>query len=223
MDDLAGFDRDGALTETLSSIPASSRRAFMRGLAAAGLMAAVDVGVGADAAEAGVRGDVGILNFALTLEYLQAAFYREVERIGAVHGPAAELVRVVGGHERAHVHALLGALGTRAVKQPKFDFGGATETQPAFVRTAVAFEDLSVAAYKGQAPRIKSNAYLQAALAIHAVEARHAAWIRRVAGVLPAATAFDDPAPAGAVLRVVDATHFISGPTHAHRSPGFTG
>jgi hypothetical protein len=223
MDDLTGFDRDGALVETLSTVPVSSRRAFMRGLAAAGLVAAVDIGVGADAAEAGVRGDVAILNFALTLEYLQAAFYGEVERIGVVHGRAAELVRVVGGHERAHVHALLGVLGTRAIKQPQFNFGGATETQPAFVRTAVAFEDLSVAAYKGQAPRIKSNAYLQAALAIHAVEARHAAWIRRVAGVLPAASAFDDPAPAGAVLRVVDATHFISGSTHAHRSPGFTG
>jgi hypothetical protein len=223
MDDLGGLDRDGALTEAVSAIPLSNRRTFMRGLATAGLVAAVEVGAGGDAAEAGVRGDVGILNFALTLEYLQAAFYREVERIGAVHGPAAELVRVVGGHERAHVRALLGVLGTRAVKEPKFDFRGATETQPAFVRTAVAFEDLSVAAYKGQAPRIKSNAYLQAALAIHAVEARHAAWIRRVAGVLPAATAFDDPAPAGAVLRVVDSTHFISGPTHAHRSPGFTG
>ena len=84
-------------------------------------------------------------------------------------------------------------LGSRAVKRPRFDFRGATEDAERFRKTAVAFEDLAVAAYKAQAPLIQSRAYLVAALAIHSVEARHAAWIRRLAGVVPAADAFDEP------------------------------
>jgi hypothetical protein len=222
-DELKRLDQDGALHECLANSPISKRGAFLRGLVAAGLLSSVTGSIADAEGRSAHDGDIEILNFALTLEYLQAAFYEEVARIGSVHGPAADLVRVVGGHERAHVETLLNVLGRRAVKRPRFDFGGATETQPSFVKTAVAFEDLSVAAYKGQAPRIRSKAYLQAALAIHAVEARHAAWIRQIAGVLPAATAFDEPAPAREVRRVVDATHFIERPTHAHRRPGFTG
>ena len=84
-------------------------------------------------------------------------------------------------------------LGSRAVKRPRFDFRGATEDADRFRKTAVAFEDLAVAAYKAQAPLIQSRAYLVPALAIHSVEARHAAWIRRLAGEVPAADAFDEP------------------------------
>jgi hypothetical protein len=118
---------------------------------------------------------------------------------------------------------LLDVRGRRAGAKPTFDFHGATDSQNAFVRTAVAFEDLGVAAYKGQAPRIASPAYLEAALAIHATEARHAAWIRRIAGVLPAQSAFDQPASATHVVSVVDSTHFIVGRTQAAGMPGFTG
>ena len=70
--------------------------------------------------------------------------------LGAVTGAAAHMARIVGGHEREHVRALLHMLGSQAVRRPAFDFRGATESQDAFVRTAVAFEDLGVAAYKGQ-------------------------------------------------------------------------
>jgi Ferritin-like domain len=222
-DELHALDRDDALAETLGAAPATRGR-LLRGLAAAGLIgsAALAAAGSADAADE-PQGDVGILNYALTLEYLQAAFYTEVERIGAVTGDAARLARVVGGHEREHVRALLRVLGSRAVARPKFDFRGATESEDAFVRTAVAFEDLGVAAYKGQAPRIASPAYLRFALSVHAVEARHAAWIRRVAGVVPAQSAFDEPASAARVLDVVDSTHFILGPMQANGMPGFTG
>ena len=65
--------------------------------------------------------------------------------------------------------------------------------------------------------------YLNAALAIHAVEARHAAWIRRVAGVLPARSAFDQPATAAQVLSVVNSTHFIVGPDAGQRDAGLHG
>ncbi len=214
--ELHSLDRDDATPAT--------RGRLLRGLVASGLVGAAALAAAgpADAADE-PQGDVGILNYALTLEYLQAAFYTEVERIGAVTGDAARLARVVGGHEREHVRALLRVLGSRAVARPKFDFRGATESEDAFVRTAVAFEDLGVAAYKGQAPRISSPAYLRFALAVHAVEARHAAWIRRVAGVVPAQSAFDEPATAARVLDVVDSTHFILGPMQANGMPGFTG
>jgi Ferritin-like domain len=225
-DDLRALDRDGALAEAMAAAAPSTRRTALRTLAAAGLVgsAAILASNGtAEAADDEPRGDVAILNYALTLEYLQASFYTEVQRIGAVTGAAARLVRIVGTHERAHVHALAKLLGSRAIPEPRFDFRGATESQSAFVRTAVAFEDLGVAAYKGQAPRITSDAYLNAALAIHAVEARHAAWIRRIAGILPARSAFDEPATAAQVLSVVNSTHFIVGRTQANGMPGFTG
>jgi Ferritin-like domain len=223
-DDLHALDRDDALAEALAGAVPATRGRLLRTLAAAGLVgSAALAAAGTAEAASEPQGDVGILNYALTLEYLQSAFYTEVERIGAVTGEAARLAGIVGNHEREHVRALLQVLGSKAVPRPSFDFRGATESQDAFVRTAVAFEDLGVAAYKGQAPRISSPAYLSFALAVHAVEARHAAWIRRVAGVLPAQSAFDQPATAKSVLEVVDSTHFILGPTQANGMPGFTG
>ena len=225
-DDLARLDRDGALAEALGPLGPATRRRVLRTLAAAGLIGAAGpaaVGGGTAAAATEPQGDIAILNYALTLEYLQSAFYTEVERIGSLTGETARLARIVGGHERAHVRMLLDVLGSRAVAKPTFDFHGATDSQNAFVRTAVAFEDLGVAAYKGQATRIASPAYLEAALAIHATEARHAAWIRRIAGILPAQSAFDQPASATHVVSVVDSTHFIVGRTQAAGMPGFTG
>jgi len=223
-DDLDRLDRDGALAEALGPLGPATRRRVLRTLAAAGLIGAAGL-TAAGTADAATepQGDVAILNYALTLEYLQSAFYTEVERIGSLTGETARLARIVGGHERAHVRMLLDVLGRRAVARPTFDFHGATDSQSAFVRTAVAFEDLGVAAYKGQAPRIASPAYLEAALAIHATEARHAAWIRRIAGVLPAQSAFDQPASATHVVSVVNSTHFIVGRTQAAGMPGFTG
>jgi hypothetical protein len=224
-DDLDRLDRDGALAETLGPLPHATRRTVLRILAAAGLIGSAAALSGAASADAAgePHGDVAILNYALTLEYLQSAFYTEVERIGALTGETARMARIVGRHERDHVRMLKDVLGRRAVAKPSFDFHGATDSQEAFVRTAVAFEDLGVAAYKGQAPRIASPAYLAAALAIHATEARHAAWIRRIAGIVPAQSAFDQPASAAHVVQVVNSTHFIVGRTQAAGMPGFTG
>ena len=170
-------------------------------------------------------GDVDILNYALTLEYLQAAFYTEAERLGALKGDFRRQARIVGAHERAHVTALRDVLGRRAVNRPKFDFRGVTEDQVAFRRTAVAFEDLGTAAYKDQAPKLKSRAYLSAAIRIHSVEARHAAWIRRLAGVLPAPDAFDEPLSKRRVLNVVDDTRFVvsAARTRGSGNPRYTG
>ena len=143
------------------------------------------------------KGDIAILNYALTLEYLEAAFYTEAEQMGALSGELALFAHVVGEHERAHVAALKQVLGRKAVKRPRFNFRGTTEDADKFAATAQVLEDTGVAAYTGQAPKLKSTALLEAALAIHAVEARHAAWIRHIvaAPAYPDAPA-DYPAPA---------------------------
>ena len=134
----------------------------------------------------------------------------------------AEQARIVGAHERAHVKSFREVLGSRAVKRPRFDFRGATEDADAFRKTAVAFEDLAVAAYKAQAPLIQRRAFLVPALAIHSVEARHAAWIRRLAGETPAADAFDEPRSKRSTLAIVADTHFVVR-TRSRRTPKFTG
>ena len=173
---------------------AHTRSGFLRRTVGAGAAALGAVAAWPSVASAKTASsDIAILNFALSLEYLQASFYTEAERIGALHGALAHQAHVVGMHERAHVKAFKQLLGSAAIKEPTFNFHGVTENPEAFRSTAVAFEDLATAAYKEQAPLIKSKSYLAGALAIHSVEARHAAWIRRLAGFLPAAHAFDDP------------------------------
>ena len=224
---LADFDTDGAVRETCDAMERHTRSTFLRGTFGATVAALGTVAVWpTTAAAARASTDVAILNFALALEYLQASFYTEAERIGALHGALKQQADVVGAHERAHVKAFGQLLGSKAIKEPRFNFHGVTESQDAFRRTAVAFEDLAVAAYKGQAPLITSRSYLAGAIGIHSVEARHAAWIRRLAGFLPAAKAFDDPLDAHRVVDIVNATHFVTlqdPHTSSGTSPHFTG
>jgi rubrerythrin len=222
------FDVDGAVRETFEQFQQKTRAGFLRLAASAG--AAVTVVFGARPAVASADAlsahDTAILNFALALEYLQAAFYTEAERIGALHGALAQQAQIVGMHERAHVKAFKALLGTAAIKEPSFNFRGVTGNPSAFRSTAVAFEDLAVAAYKQQAPLIQSRSVLAGAIAIHSVEARHAAWIRRLAGFLPAAKPFDDPLPDDKVVDIVNSTHFVTlqkPDTTSQSSPQFTG
>ena len=147
------LDRDGALEQAIAVLHGETRATFLRRAVVGG---AALLGVSAAPAQAAADGrDEAILNYALTLEYVQEAFYGEAERLGVLTGGLAEQARVVGAHERAHVKAFREVLGAAAVKRPRFDFRGATENADAFRRTAVAFEDLAVAAYKGQAPLIQ--------------------------------------------------------------------
>ena len=220
---LEGVDSDGALAETAHAVATTRRGLF--GLAAGGAaLGFLGSATGARATSSS-HGDVSILNYALGLEYLQASFYTEAERLGALHGALAQQARIVGGHERAHVAAFRHVLGTKAIPRPTFNFRGVTQDPNLFRRTAVAFEDLAVEAYKYQLPHIQSPAYLAAAVAIHSVEARHAAWIRMLAGVLPAATAFDQTLAPDKVKALVASTHFVVARPHmaAHDSPKFTG
>ena len=223
---LESVDRDGAIGETSALADASVSRRQLFGLAFLGAGAALISNAGGAEAASGVSSsDVNILNYALVLEYLQASFYTEAERGGALTGKTAEAARIVGSVERAHVKAFRELLGSKAVKRPLFNFQGTTEQQEPFLKTAVAFEDLAVAAYKGQAPKLKSKPVLAAAVGIHSVEARHAAWMRQLFGITPAVNAFDQPASRQSVNSIVASTHFIAErpKTSGRRKPEFTG
>ena len=161
------FDGDEAVAEAIAGMQDSKRT---RGglLAAPGALA----GVGAFAAlmprSASARSggskanDVKILNYALTLEYLEAAFYAEALRVGGYTGAVGRFASVVASHEATHVATLKGVLGSKAVKSPSFDFKGTTRKWSTFLRTAKVLEDTGVAAYQGQAPLIHQNAVLGA-------------------------------------------------------------
>jgi Ferritin-like domain len=217
--DLERLDRDGALEEARAGL---SRR---------GLLVGIGVGAGGalllrgGVARAQTKADIDVLNYALVLEYLQSAFYTEAERSKAITGRAGEAATTVGAVERAHVKAFLDILGNRAVKRPTFDFQGVTEEPRAFLKTAVAFEDLAVAAYKGQAPRLETPQIITSALGIHTVEARHAAWMRHLYGVRPATSAFDEPRSRPEIDRIVRETGFVvsAAQTRSNRAPRYTG
>lgn len=196
---LAQLDVDGAIQEAAHAVdPAgeATRADFFRKAAISGgaLTMGGIVFAGLPALALGApskKQDVAILNYALTLEYLESSFYALARADAGLKGETARFAKVAGGHEAAHVAALRKVLGSAAVAKPTFDFGATTQSQAAFQKTAMAVEDLGVSAYAGQGPRLKQTAVVQAALSIHSVEARHAAWIRTILGKNPAPAAFD--------------------------------
>ena len=142
------------------------------------------------------------LNFALTLEYLEAAFYNKIAgSAGYLTASAADQAALtkIKNDENAHVAFLKGALGAAAVASPTFDltggkgtgtgpFAGYLASYAVQLAMAQTFEDTGVRAYKGQAPNLQSSRlYLTAALEIHSVEARHASHIRQMRRALDAA------------------------------------
>jgi rubrerythrin len=150
---------------------------------------------------------VDVLNFALTLEYIEDGFYTAGNK--ARHLIPAKYRAVfaeIGKHEAEHVKLLKGALGGAAVKAPKADFtaGGkyadVFSNFDTFATLSQTFEDLGVAAYKGQAGNLAGTDVLTIALRIHSVEARHAAEVRRIRGMAPWDGAFDKPMTKDQVL-----------------------
>ena len=152
--------------------------------------------------------DREIFNFALLLEYLQADFYSEALRHGALKGDVRRFAEVVAAHEQAHVEFLRKALGSHARAKPTFDFGRATQDERSFLDAAVLLENTGVVAYNGQAANLTKPA-LAAAAEIVSVEGRHAAWVSDLAGVPPAPRAADAGASSSAVVRTLQSTHFI--------------
>ena len=152
--------------------------------------------------------DLEILNFALQLEYMESAFFAEASVSGRLTGELLGFSETVRRHERAHVAFLRTALGRKARKRPTFDFGNATRDPNAFTSAAVALQDLMVAAYNGQAANLTTGV-LASAAKIVSVEARHAGWIRAIAGNNPAPNATDVPKTAAEVTAAVNATKFV--------------
>jgi hypothetical protein len=132
---------------------------------------------------------------------------------------------VLGSHEVAHVRILRKIVGRKAINKPFFNFHGVTESESAFTKTAVAMEDLTVALLAGQAPRFHDRGLVAAVFSLLTVEARHAAWARRIAGFVPVANAFDDPKTLAQVDRVVRSTRFIASRPRmrGRRKPPYTG
>ncbi len=133
-------------------------------------------GTTAGTSTAGASGDLAILNYALTLEYLETEFYEKVVSSGLFSGKVASLIKDFGGQEASHVAALKAAvekLGGTPAAQPAGKFPITSATQVA--ELAYTVENLGAAAYLGQAGAIQSAEVLGSALAIHSVEARHAA------------------------------------------------
>jgi ferritin-like protein len=223
---LAEIDVDGALQETAAAV--TTRSDFLRRgatAAAAAAAGAFAVEATADAAVAETPNDIAILRFDQVLEYLQAGLYTEAERLGALKPETLAWARVVGAHERAHLQAIKLLLGEHAVKSPGFNYGNVTSDEAAFLKTAVAFEDLTAALLKWQAPRLDSREIVAAAVSLHSVETRHAAWIRHLVGLEPATTAFDKPASQHKMAQLIDSTHFlVSRPiTSSRQRPRYTG
>jgi hypothetical protein len=226
---LETLDQDGAVREAADAAGAT-RADFLKrsGMAGAGFIAGGVLFSGlVSPAQAAISthkrskaNDLKILNYALTLEYLEAEFYKQANASGALVQPEVKVfASVVAQHEATHVKTLKGALGSKAVKKPKFDFGETVTNQDTFKATAQVLEDTGVSAYAGQGPNVLQRPYVKVALSIHSVEARHAAWIRFInsSGGLrdgnvssyPAPRAFDKAASEKAVLKAVTGTGFI--------------
>ena len=151
---------------------------------------------------------VDILNFALTLEYLEDGFYKAaLSQPGLIPQQFIEVFSTISRHESQHVSTLQGALGSAAVAPPKLDptaggkYPDILSNFRTFALVSQTLEDVGVAAYKGQAPKLTGGGdLLTTALRIHSVEARHAAEVRRIRGVKSWTGAFDKPMSMAQVL-----------------------
>lgn len=156
--------------------------------------------------------DVEILNYALTLEHLEYAFYREgLNEFGLLAFQEADqpeslypMLQQIRTHEASHVNALsdtITDLGGEPVEEGEYDFD--FDDIESFLMTAQALENTGVAAYAGAAPQIEDDELLATALSIQSVEARHAAFLNEETGESPFPSAFDEPMSREEVLEAV--------------------
>jgi rubrerythrin len=223
-------DGEAAALDQLAREDAGSRAQFLKmvgGAGAAGALAifvaacgdddeeetpsggSSDTGGGSDSGGGANKGDIAIVNYALTLEFLEADFYKQVLDSGEVKNKqVGEVAKEIYQNELEHVEALMATveqLGGKPVKAPTTNFedvlaGG----EPKILETAASVENLGASAYLGQAGNIKNKEILAAALSIHTVEARHAAVLNQVVGktIVPDG-AFAEPASMEEVLKAV--------------------
>jgi rubrerythrin len=160
---------------------------------------------GATGTEMFGKGDLGILGYALTLEYLEAQFYADAAKSGKLGGKVLAVAKQFGGEESEHVKALeatIKKLGGKLPAKPKAKFP--LKDQKSILALAATVENLGANAYLGQAGNIENKEVLAAALSIHTVEARHAAVLNTVTGMdITPDGAFSKPATAEEVLKAV--------------------
>jgi len=220
------LDQDGALQETYAAAMGDTRGDFLRKAALGGgavLTSGAFMGMLPEVAGAkpSKKRDVEILNFALTLEFLEAAFYEEAIEKGALNGSVLAFARLLADHEATHATALrqtIKKLGKKPVKKPEFDFQGTTEDQGRFLETSFTLENTGVHAYVGQAARLKSKSLLATAASIATIEGRHAAAVAVLIGEAAFDAAGNSVTPDGAfdrgfskkrILKIVGKTNFI--------------
>ena len=162
--------------------------------------------------------DIEILNFARTLEFLEAEFYtqglqnieaatfqQQFEELGAFQDRVVDRLETVRDHEVTHAEVLgqtVEMLGGQPVAEPEFDFGTAVQQPDEFVATGALLEDVGVSAYAGAAPSIENVDLVPPALSIHSVEARHASFLRELNGEIGFPMAFDQPRSRSEVLEL---------------------
>jgi Ferritin-like domain len=215
-----------AAMEELARDPASRRRFLSRagGTAAAGSFALFlaacgsskkktltpggsdpKTGAGAGTDRFG-RGDIGIANFALMLEYIETDFYGQVVASGKLSGKLLDMAKRFGAQEAQHVQALEAFVhqnGGNPPGRPKTAFR--LTDQATILQDAVMFENLGAGALLGQADRIVSRDLLALALSMHSVEGRHAAAVSVAAKVSPTPNgAFSVPTTAADVLNSIE-------------------
>ena len=191
----------------------SNRRSFLKYAGLVGVGASLVAGgvlnapFAAANAPAVAKGDLDILNYALTLEYLESDFYATGLAKGFLSGRELELITPIGDHEKQHVAAVtstIKSLGGTPVSKPKITYpAGTFDSKDKFLATASVFEELGVTAYHGQVPLIKSGDILGAAASIAGVESRHAAIIATLIGGNPFPNQIEKHADMATVLAAV--------------------
>ena len=222
---LEELDVDGAIREGAEEVSGDTRLSFLKKGALAGgaalsggaVLSALVPGAAMAASTAPPAtpfgaGDVGILNFALTLEYLERAFYNEATSKGIVKSAQGKaFLKTTTRDERAHVAFLVKGLGKAAIGEPSFNFGSSLASEKSFLETAYALENTGVHAYLGQAGNIKTPAYLLAAASIVTIEARHSGAVGLILGKgIDQVGSFDKGESAAEILKAVTATKFIT-------------
>ena len=146
------------------------------------------------------QSDVRILEFALSLEQLESAFYKAALANAGLTGQAQKIATAFGAHEDEHVAAigqLLTQLGSKPAAPPKVKFG--LKDQASFFKLAVTLEDTGIGAYNGAGPLLSTPDLISALGSIVQIEGRHSGALRMMTGQDPAPQAFDKPLPPAVV------------------------
>ena len=199
-------------TQRVTATTLTRGQMMARGVVTAGTLAAGGILIGGlpklAVSQPSQAQDARVLEWLLQVEYLEAGFYSEAERRGALNGEPREFAALVGEHERAHVDALERALGTKATNKPTFDFGDAVTDPRRFVATAIELEEMALAAFNGQVPNLTEKRLLMA-MKVASVEARHVGWVRDLAGRNPAPRPADVPATQAQTEAAMKDTGFL--------------